>query len=342
MLVRKNRQAEQVQSALRRLGIPAVIYTESSVFETREAEDLLHFLSALLNPTDERLLRGALATFIFGCSGNTIYELSKSDRSWQIWREKYARYRDLWLERGFMFLYRTVLAAENIRERVLRLSGGERTMTNLGHLAELVHRREAEDRMAPESLVQWLHQQRADAGVSSMEESQLRMESDELAVQIVTAHKSKGLEYPIVFCPFHWDNARFEGQFPATFHAGGESRMTIALMPGRDLPPEDRDQAFREELSTEIRLLYVTLTRARSRCYLYWVPTRRGHQSPLYSVLCGGEPGGDPRAELLQIAHRGCPNIALAELVGRDRDSPAAGIENRDGEGKEANPEYLA
>ena len=126
--------------------------------------------------------------------------------------ERFADYRDLWLRQGVGVMYRRFLTDEQVSARMLRRPDGERRLTNLLHLGEQIHEAAATHE-SPDALLRWLATQRRDG--SADEVAQLRLESDRNLVQIITIHKAKGLEFPIVFCPFLWDgNARFGGPKP--------------------------------------------------------------------------------------------------------------------------------
>jgi exodeoxyribonuclease V beta subunit len=126
-----------------------------------------------------------------------------------------------------------------------------------------------ERKLAMAGLLKWLSEQR-DTSTPRLDEYQLRLESDENAVKLVTIHKSKGLEYPVVFCPFVWTGSKIKkSNYPFTFHDSlNHMRLTLDL--GSPAMDENRVFAEKEELAENLRLLYVALTRARSRCYFVW------------------------------------------------------------------------
>ncbi|WP_230370221.1 hypothetical protein [Paludibacterium denitrificans] len=109
-----------------------------------------------------------------------------------------------WLEHGFMAAWRHFFARAQLAERLLPLPDGERRLTNLSHLAELIQQ-ESEQRQGMAPLLSWLESKVARP--PSGEDAVLRLESDAQLVKIVTLHTSKGLQYPVVFCPFLWDGA---------------------------------------------------------------------------------------------------------------------------------------
>ncbi|MBW1752381.1 MAG: hypothetical protein JRJ46_04620, partial [Deltaproteobacteria bacterium] len=85
---------------------------------------------------------------------------------------------------------------------------------------------------------------------------------------IITIHKSKGLEYPVVFCPFGWEGSYIKNK-EIVFHDNTENyNLVLDLDAGHNSLHIVRAQ--NELLAENLRLLYVALTRAKKRCYLAW------------------------------------------------------------------------
>ncbi len=279
VLVRKKIQARWVQDALRELHVPAVLHTEESVFESHEATDLCRVLGALSRPQDERRIRAALVTDFLGWGGVELDQTVRDDQRWQSTLQEFHELHTRWIERGFTAMFRQWLHRSGVRQRLLTHEDGERRLTNLLHLGELIHQTAQERRLTPEPLVRWIEEQ-ISAAERSAEEHQLRLERDDEAVRLVTIHKSKGLEYPIVFCPYLWGTVEAKGRRsspidPVFVHRQetDDTGETLSeLICDFDSPDRDAHEAlaFRERLAEDLRLLYVALTRARNRCYFVW------------------------------------------------------------------------
>ncbi len=272
VLTRTNDQARAVQHELFSRGVPGVLYGAESVFASREASELARLLEAIAAPGLDNGIRAALATDIFGYDGGALHELI--DRAWDARRADFEGYRELWARHGFIRMFRAMLEREGVAVRLLSLPDGERRMTNLLHIAEILHRTERALRPGMEGLIKWIHERRQDPGES--DEEQLRLETDENAVKLHTVHRSKGLEYPVVFCPFLWDSSRINsrrygsagGPMVYSFHDEADNNLPVLdLGSGRE---EYRRAAERELLAENLRLMYVALTRAKYRCYLAW------------------------------------------------------------------------
>jgi exodeoxyribonuclease V beta subunit len=146
----------------------------------------------------------------------------------------------------------------------LRFNDGDRRLTNLFHLGEILQDTMTTYRMSTTSLARWLARQRQDNQPD--DKNQLRLESDEKAVRLVTVHRSKGLEYPIVYVPFAWDrrNTPEEG---FVFHPNAKEHPgRVVLDLGSEELEKSRVTAAQETLANELRLLYVATTRAKHRC----------------------------------------------------------------------------
>lgn len=199
VLVRNRLEAAQVREALQTLGIPSVyLSNRDSVFETLEAQELLWLLQAVLAPERENTLRSALATSMFGLTALDIENLNQDEQAWDALVEEFSEYRQIWRQRGVMPMLRALMTARHIAENLLATRGGERRLTDILHISELLQ--EAASQLESEhALVRWLAQHIAEPD-SNAASQQMRLESDKHLVQIVTIHKSKGLEYPWSGC----------------------------------------------------------------------------------------------------------------------------------------------
>ena len=268
VIVRTHRQAALVLKALSGCGIPGVMRSDKSIFETREADELLILLSALGEPANEAKVRAALVTDLLGRSGNDIAELLDDELLWTECLREFRDYHELWLQRGCMVMSRELMAREGMRGRLLGYADGERRLTNILHCFELLHREEHERGVGMEGLIAWFSERLG--AECEQDEHQIRLETDEAAVKIVTVHVSKGLEYPVVFCPFLWTGANQKGEV-VMFH--DEEWHLVKDFGSADLD-RHRSQAGKESLAESLRLLYVALTRAKYRCYLFAGKTR--------------------------------------------------------------------
>lgn len=264
ILVRSHAQGKRMKEALTAAGISAVELSDASVFASFEAEEMRTILHAIIEPGRTRLLRAALATVLLGQNSSQIEAINGDENALGTLSTQFASYRQRWLEQGFAAMWQQVLSEHSVMARLLQLPHGERRATNLAHLSELSS---AESRLRPgmEALLHWLTAQSSARGGTSAT-AQLRLESDENLVRIITKHRSKGLQYPIVFCPFLWDDGNpsrlLQSSIPLRYHdADGQTILDFA--PGAFA----YDTARREAEEERLRLIYVALTRAIYRCY---------------------------------------------------------------------------
>jgi exodeoxyribonuclease V beta subunit len=288
VLVESHRQAGWVKSALHDLQIPSVEQAMASVFASDEARELQWILTAILNPAREAGVKCALTTDTLGWDGNQLAALVADEFSWQERLQEFASYRGNWERDGFYFMFSRLLREEKVIENLLRFPDAERRITNILHLAELLETASRAEHLGAAQLVQWLEKRRA-SDEAAADEFQLRLESDEDAVQIVTIHRAKGLEYPVVFCPFVTRDAKISqikaGRKPVMdivlFHDPATKDLTWDL----DAASPHKSQARKEQLAESVRLLYVALTRARHRCYLVSAPSTKKKATALAWLL---------------------------------------------------------
>jgi exodeoxyribonuclease V beta subunit len=284
ILVPTNWEAREMLRILKESQVPGVIYSTESIFSSREAMEIERFLSAVLEPANESNVKAALATDIMGVSGDVLAAFVENERAWDMWVEKFESYRSLLISQGFIAMARTMLTREGIKQRLRAFPDGERRVTNILHCIELLHGASIEKKLGSEGLLKWLQEKRKTEKVSEADEYQIRLETDEKAVKIVTVHKSKGLEYPVVFCSFSWGAAETGKNSLVVYHDGEK-----AYQPTIDIgfPANESGKRYmeHERLAENIRLLYVTLTRAKYRCYLAWAAINESETSALAYLL---------------------------------------------------------
>ncbi|SPD76252.1 Exodeoxyribonuclease V, beta subunit [uncultured Desulfobacterium sp.] len=282
VLVRFNSEAGIIRRALLDLNIPAVMYTTESVFTSSEALQMERLLTAVLKPNDERVLRAGITTDIIGVKGEDLELLERDEERWEGWLIRFMDYHRQWNEHGFMRMFKSMVSEEDLIGRLSSYPDGERRATNLLHLSELLHNASVEKGLGMAGLVKWLSEKRA-GDTETSEDYQLRLESDENAVKIVTIHKSKGLQYPVVFIPFSFGGSKNRDKnAPLLFHDNAGDRC-LTLDFGSDHMERNRIEAEKELLAENMRLLYVALTRAKNRCYLVWGRINEGESSgPAY------------------------------------------------------------
>ncbi|ACT11964.1 MULTISPECIES: exodeoxyribonuclease V subunit beta [Pectobacterium] len=290
VLVRSRREASLIRDALSRLSIPSVyLSNRDSVFSTPEASDMLWLLQAVLAPEQERTLRSAMATALMGLDAGQVDALGQSETAWDALVDEFAGYRALWRQKGILPMLRALMSRHQLAENLLASAEGERRLTDILHIGELLQ--DASATLDSEhALVRWLSQQIVQPNPQA-ENQQLRLESDRHLVQIVTIHKSKGLEYPLVWLPFI---SHFRVQDQGIYH-DRESYQAVL-----DLQNHEESQTLAEEerLAEDLRLLYVALTRSIYHCSVGVAPIQRSrkkdgssdmHQSALGYLLQRGK-----------------------------------------------------
>jgi len=265
ILVLTHEQGRAMKAVLDRMNIPGVISRSGSVFDTPEAADLFRLLSTCQDTVNRDFMVGTLASPIAGMEEEQLFRMSEDEFETHL--ERFRSYADLWREKGVASMTAGFFQEYRVYERLLKSISGERRLTNLRHLVDLLHTREKQTEASCGELVSWFSDRRASADRERMA-YEMTLESDESAVKIVTVHTSKGLEYPVVFAPYFYSGVSAPGKNDAAeravFH-GEDHRLLL------DLRPENRqkaiDQYLEETFAEKLRLFYVAVTRAAYRCY---------------------------------------------------------------------------
>ncbi len=263
ILVRSHHQAELMRQALSAEGIGSVFLSRDSVLHTREARDMLLWLMAVAEPSDERVVRQAMSTETQGFSAHQLDHLLNDEAAWEQQLERVTAYHQCWQQRGIVAAVMLWLDDDGRAARLRCLVEGERRLTNVLHLAEMLQQTSRRLR-GHLSLLRWFTEQVLDDALPG-DEAQLRLETDANLVSIVTIHKSKGLEYPLVFLPFLWSD-------DYTSQKGGHARYYddqhgVVV----NLEPDDaaRQAQHRDNKAEAMRLLYVALTRPVQGCFIW-------------------------------------------------------------------------
>ena len=312
VLVNSGREADAVRKALRAQGIRSVYLSEDeSVYASPVVPPLLRWLQAAAEPANGRLLRAALGTALCGLDALQLERLVHDELHWEERVAQFQRYREIWRSQGVLPMVRHMLQDFGVVPRLLA-QGGERQLTDLLHLSELLQ--QASTRLEGEhALVRYLQEQR-DAPEGEREARRQRLESDDARVRVVTVHKSKGLEYPLVFLPFFCAVRPVEAKDALLrWH---DANGQLQLVPGRSADDEIVAAADAERLGEDLRKLYVALTRARHVTWVGLGALENLHRSAAGHLLGLGDESGD--------GHR--LFAALQEKVGQWRDGIAPGV----------------
>jgi len=272
ILVRSNRQAEEYRQALVDAGIQAVVGSRTSVFETEECREMLLLLLAVSAPGEADRLKTALSISWFGFTGYELHELWQDEEMFSRYHSRFLQYNICWQEQGFLAMMSRLLLDEEVLPTLAKGRMAERAIANIQHLLELVQEQENSENLGVGQILQWLRKMMQ--GDRSTENAELLLESDEEAVRIVTMHSAKGLEYPVVFCPYLWYSSdRLKGEKYQISCHDDDHRLVIDL--GSEQFTARREKAVTEEKAEELRLLYVALTRAKLRCYVGWADVKQ-------------------------------------------------------------------
>ncbi|MFC0445617.1 exodeoxyribonuclease V subunit beta [Pseudidiomarina halophila] len=294
ILVTSGFQANLIRQALRRRSVGSVYLSErDSVFAGRLALDLYTLLDACANPRDPSRLRSVLGCELLGLGLAEIARITDEELRWDSFAEQFADYHAVWLRQGVLAMLQQLLHDFDVPAQLLAKANGERELTDVLHLAELLQQ-QAQQVEGHYGLLRFMaehiEQAQQDNNRANSTELQVRLESDAELIQVVTIHKSKGLQYPLVFLPFiarGWDG---KVSFPQRYH-DAEGKLCMAL--------DDKDKAIverikEERFAEELRKLYVAVTRAQYATFLGVADYKTRTGSALNYLFKQGKVAQDP------------------------------------------------
>ncbi|WOP17882.1 UvrD-helicase domain-containing protein [Raineyella sp. LH-20] len=289
VLVRTNIAAERMARALIGHGIPAVLNGADSVLRSPAATAWRDLLATLLDPQPAAVHRLALGPFV-GWGLEDLIRAGEDERSVLFIRARTWARR--WQECGVTAVLEAALDEGQLAAGSISRTGSEREITDLRHLGQLLHEAETDGHLAPRRLLAWLDDAMSAAGRSGDDDHSLRLETEAEAVQVLTVHSAKGLEFPIVLLPDMTDvrPAAKDEVVPEAFtvHDRAGDRM-VDVGGRRDPSSRARHRiALDEAAGEQLRVLYVAMTRAASQVIAWWAPhEKNAPAAPLHRALFG-------------------------------------------------------
>lgn len=266
ILVRSNREADYIQRAFRKAGLNSVYLSErNSVFDPEEsiAGDLYLFLRSLVFRHERGALLQSLGSVLYGFSVTEYEEIKRNSAQFESLLVERNRLNEIWDRSGVLAMIRSFIVKDNRLGRLLALENGERLASDLFHLGELLQK---ESFNSKEALLLWLYEKMY--GISPNSEAELRLESDFKTIQIMTIHKSKGLEFPIVFLPFGSFKSREQKSGVIVDSATQDPTQKRRYIFEGTAEEEELQYFQQEALAEDLRLLYVALTRAKFHTFI--------------------------------------------------------------------------
>lgn len=292
VLVSIHRHAEEVKRRLKAVGIDSVTYSREKVFESAEARRLEGVMAAVLDPYNRIAVNNALVSGFWGQNLNEIYELTVEGNQRQELIDELQELEEVWSRDGFYPMFRKLLFSNERITKIAQFSNSERILTNLYQLGDICSKAEKEGKLDPYALYSWFVDEMVDPDKD--DEKTLLLESDQNLVKISTIHNSKGLEFPVVFCPTLWNVRSGNGKNLLTeFHTDdGEAVIRYDQQPGEEMDKAEFLSNL-EDAAEEVRKYYVAVTRAKYLCAIPWANYGASLQSGLASSLIGPDSVGD-------------------------------------------------
>jgi exodeoxyribonuclease V beta subunit len=308
ILVNEKKEAQAIKEALLAKNLNSVyLSTRGSVLDTQVAKDVLFWLKAIAEPTNTSLIRNALGTQTLNKPFVELQRLINDESYIDAMVQQFSGYKQLWLSKDVLPMLRKFMLDFDIHDQLLKRKGGERMITDLLHIGEVLQQASMKlDGM--ENLISYYENAISAELKDEVEFNKPRLESDSDLIKVVTVHKSKGLQYPLVFLPYASKPAevsRYQSFYP--YHEDGELKASF--------DPAHAKKRLSEELEQEdIRKLYVGLTRAK---YVTWVgvASNKQWQKSGLAYLLGITPKDQHvNSALLTLAHAQPDDIEISPL----------------------------
>ena len=327
VLVFTNSEAGVIRDALEAAGLPAVLNGTGNVFDTETARQWLRLLEALERPASAGRARAVALTPFFGWTPQRL--AAGHDDELEALQAELHGCAAILSGDGVAALLEHLSAGGDLPARMLSESDGERRLTDIRHIAQLLHAEAVGASLGIPALTGWLGRRIGEAangtgasgsgaGGATAEERSRRLESDSEAVQVLTIHRSKGLEWPVVYLPFLWGNGPDDPD-PVPVYHDPQSHQRRVDVRGRSSPHLKR--YTEERRGEDLRLAYVALTRARNAVVVWWAGSKDSRSSPLGRLLAGAHSS----AGTIAAAPRDLSDAAVvAQLEGLAARAPSA------------------
>ena len=323
ILVRDGTEAQEIKQALEDENLTSVyLSNRANLWQSEQTSQLIRVLKGVLYLENDRYFVAALASGLLGYDHDKLIQAQSQELIWQELKFQFKALRDEWEYKGF------ISTALKLLHQHINVTGRykDRVLTNLLHLFELLQAASQKHRQ-PQELLYWFEQQQID---NTDNLAELRLESDENLIKIVTQHGAKGLEYPVVFVPFasrHKDPLKVGLSNVTVITSHNAQGSLETSLGGNEL---QLSNMANEAYAETVRLLYVAVTRAEKRCYMLMADFDRSHLSPLGKTMSWQE--GAPITEtVIEACRQYSESIGLESIDVTDNGHAEISIPIEDG-----------
>lgn len=284
VLTNSHREAAEVQNALLARGVPAVVRSNESIFLTPAAQAFLRLFQACESPNSARLIRRLAVSDMIGWSAQRLAEATDQDLS--VLHESVAQWAEL-IGQGIAGVYAAIKRDTDLLERLLSQPGGERLITDLDQIAELANSHSGQHRANAATMAAWMATRIDQANRVEEDARVRRLDTDAQAVQVITLHASKGLEFDVVYCPFMWLGGGSSSGEIYTFHDNGRRVVYVGGKKGEQVSSAS-SKCSAELRGEALRKAYVAMTRAKHELVLTWADCKDSQNSALGRLIWQG------------------------------------------------------
>lgn len=320
VLVRSHFEASQIALELKNRGVNSIKISREKVLQSAAAKGLYTLMKGIAYSDDINAIRAMFSSELIDFSAHDIQMLLEDNDAFLSWVLQVKALTKIWFQEGFIVMFNSLLQTLNVAQKIATFEYAERELSNVLHCAEIIQLK-SHQIASPVALCEWLskhvNQHQAVANEFS-DEQELRLESEEAQVKIVTVHKSKGLEYPIVFVPYLW-GSKLTPKTDAkslNFYQYNDQDLNYQSVADFSKSSNARELADKQRLAEDMRLLYVAMTRAKNACYLVTGHAKSsGSEHSALSYLLNSAKSIDDLKSLQDLSSYSISIKALSELA---------------------------
>ena len=316
VLTNSNAQADSIAAALRARSVPAVVRGSQSVLTTSAAKSIRTLAQALARPSSDQAVRRLAATELIGATAKDLVDpkqqqiVSRGQHRLLLGlHSDVQRWAEMYSEAGIEPVFASIKEKFQLSSRLLGFIGGERFLTDVEQVIDLVAARAASEGRQLTSLIEWLLARERKDGQSDANERARRIDTDAEAVQVITTHSAKGLEFEVVYCPYLWTSFMHAKSGDILRYHDKERRKLFVADSSDAGFRSAADRQDAEAMGESLRKAYVAMTRARSELVVYWGRGPYAEDAPLSVIL--GQHGHDTKSAFDSLSAH--PQIAIED-----------------------------
>lgn len=299
ILVNDAKENRFIQDALKKLSIQSVYFSDresvlnseknDKITASEEATNIIYLMEAMCDNTNSPKVNRLLGSSLLRLSSEKFLDSIKSDKlDTEITLLRACR--ESWEKYGFITAFSQYIYQHDLLCTILETDGGERSLSNYFQIAEIVQSVNSKVVGSNAQLLWFKELVLNNKGELSEDITKKHLESEQSLVKVMTIHKSKGLEFPIVFTPYESGFMALKSKDSAVYYDPDSKKVSYALDRDNKIKGKSvKDLVEVAALQEQERLLYVALTRAKLANFIS-LPScislnGKTYQSPLKKLI---------------------------------------------------------